>query len=116
MASNRIVVDRLADVHPQMLRVESETDCKKLAELRVVVGRLVERAFELMGITKQDAAYRMGYTDAGTVSRWCSGTERPLFDKLIAIDGFEEAWVLALAARCSRIDVETVVRIRRRVA
>lgn len=106
------VAQRLAAVHPKMLRAESEGDRKKIADLRPVIGALVERAFELMGITKQEAAYRMAYRDAGTVSRWCSGTERPLFDKLFGMDGFEIAYVLAIAERNHRIDVQTILTIR----
>ncbi len=107
------VPDRLAGVHPKMLRAQSEGHRKDLADLRLVIGILVARTFELMGITKQDAAYRMQYRDAGTISRWCSGTERPLFDKLFTIDGFEVAYVLAIAERNQQIEVTTVVTIRR---
>jgi hypothetical protein len=107
------ITDRLKDVHPQMLRAESEGDRKEVADLRQVIARLVGRAFELMGITKQDAAYRMGYQDPGTVSRWCSATERPLFDKLFSLDGFEVAYVLAIAERHSRMDVQTTITVKR---
>lgn len=107
------ITDRLAGLHPQMLRAESEGHRKKLADLRPVIGLLVARAFQLMGITKQDAAYRMAYDDPGTVSRWCSGKERPLFDKLFTIDGFEIAYVLAIAERNASIEVTTAITIRR---
>jgi hypothetical protein len=107
------IADRLASVQPQMLRAGGEADRNKLADLRAVIGQLVGRTFELMGITKQDAAYRMQYSDAGTISRWCSGTERPLFDKLFTIDGFEIAYVLAIAERNQAIEVDTVITIRR---
>ena len=107
------IPDRLAGVHPKMLRAEHEGHRKDLADLRLVIGLLVARTFELMGITKQDAAYRMQYRDAGTISRWCSGTERPLFDKLFAIEGFEVAYVLAIAERNRSIEVATIVTIRR---
>lgn len=111
---NPKVAERLADVHPQMLRAKSEGDRKKLAEdLRPVIGQLVARTFQLMGISKQEAAYQMQYDDPGTVSRWCSGTERPLFDKLFAIEGFEVAYVLAIAERHQQIEVETVIKVRR---
>lgn len=101
------VTDQFAAVHPQMLRGDGETARKKL------VGRRVARAFELMGLTKQDAAFRMGYSDAGTVSRWCSGLERPHFDKLNVLDGFEDAYVLATAERHPRMEIVTHVRLRR---
>lgn len=109
------ITDRLANVHPKMLRVDSESDRKKVAEqLRPVIGRLVERALDLASVTKQDAAFQMGYTDQGALSRWCSGVERPLFDKLFIVDGFEDAWLVALAERNPQMEVETVVKIRRR--
>lgn len=106
--------DRLGDVHPQMLRAElrskAKADCKKLADLRPLVGLLVARAFQLMGITKQDAAFRMLYDDPGTVSRWCSGTERPLFDKLFTIDGFKAAYIQAIAeGEPQRFDVTITI-------
>jgi hypothetical protein len=111
------ITDRLAGVHPQMLRADSEGDRKNLADLRPVIGRLVERAFEVMSprLTKQDAAYRMGYRDAGTVSRWCAGTERPSFDKLFAIAGFSRALLLAMAEaeQDPAIDVTTTITLRR---
>lgn len=117
----RSLSERLADVHPQPLRVGSEGrsvqgegDPQKVADLRPVIGSLLDRAIALMGRTKQEVAYDMGYSDAGTVSRWCSGIERPLFDKLIALDGFIEAWVIALTERQPHIRVETIVTIRRR--
>jgi hypothetical protein len=113
------IPDRLADTHPQMLRAglraEAKADRKELADLRPVIGRLVERAFELMSprLTKQDAAFLMRYDDSGTVSRWCAGKERPLFDKLFTIAGFESAYLLALAERNPAIDVTTTITIRK---
>jgi hypothetical protein len=111
--ADSIVKDRLAGVHPQMVRAQSETERKKVADLRLVVGRLVERALELAGLSKQETAFAIGYSDAGTISRWCSGIERPLFDKLFTVPGFQEAYVLALAEGNPRMDVETIVTIRR---
>jgi len=102
------LADQLDRVHPQMLRLGGESDRKKLA-----VGRTVERALEILGMTKQAAAYAMGYADPGPVSRWCAATERPLFDKLFAIDRFEECWIVALAEKNPAMEVETVVKFRR---
>lgn len=110
------LTDRLAGLHPQMLRVEAEGHPQKLADLKVEIGHSVERALDLAGLTKQEAAFAMGYTDQGVISRWCSGTERPLFDKLYAIEGFEEAWIQARAERNRNIEIQTVVTIRRRSA
>lgn len=110
----------LPDVHPQMLRASIEGDRKHLAERgeadpKRLLGRSVERALELLGVSKKQAAFAMHYEDAGVISRWCAGTERPLFDKLFAIEGFKRAWLLALVEDGSDgIDVETTIRIRRR--
>ncbi len=107
------VRDQLSRVQPQMLRADIESDRKNLADLRLLIGQLVERAIALMGLTKQEVAFRLQYADAGTISRWCSATERPLFDKLFSLDGFDVAYVLAIAERNARIEVQTVVTIRR---
>jgi hypothetical protein len=111
------IPDRLATLQPKMLRAglrtEAKGDRKKLADLRPEIGRLVERALELMGLTKQEAAYRLQYADAGAISRWCSATERPLFDKLFTLEGFDIAYVRAIAERNPAIDVDTVITIRR---
>lgn len=107
------VAAQLESVHPQMLRVGIEHDRKKLADLRSFIGARVERALALAGVSKQDAAFRMGYADQGAVSRWCSGLERPLFDKLFLIDGFPDAWIVALAEQNSRMEVVTEIRVRR---
>lgn len=103
------MAERLDGVPRKMLRVDSETHRKK-------VGTRVERALELAGISKQTAAHDMGYSDQGVVSRWCSGIERPQFDKLNTLDGFEDAYIVALAEKNPRVTLETVVRLKRRIA
>lgn len=105
----------LASVHPKMMRAEGEGHPQDSAEPKQVIGGLVERALALCGLTKQEAAFRMGYSDSGVISRWCSGTERPLFDKLHTLPGFANAWVVALAERDPQMDVATIVTIRRRM-
>jgi hypothetical protein len=97
-----------------MLRAEAKADRQELADLRPVIGRLVERAITLMGISKQQAAFAMHYADAGAVSRWCSGTERPLFDKLFALQGFVPAYLTAIAEDDPSIDITTTIKIRRK--
>jgi len=90
----------------------AKVDRETLADLRPLIGHFVERAFELMGLSKKEVAYRLQYHDAGTISRWCTGIERPLFDKLFTLDGFDVAYVLAIAERNHRIDAQTVLTIR----
>lgn len=103
----------LDNVHPQMLRVRGEGDRKKLADLKSIVGRVVERTFELAGVSKQEAAYAMGYSDPGTVSRWCAGTERAQFDKLLAVEVLRGPLVQALAEATGAAEVRTEITIRR---
>lgn len=106
------LANRLDGVHPQMLRAEGEGDRKKVAEHRERVGRLVERALILTGLTKQQAAYEMGYSDSGVVSRWCSGAERPLLDRLFLVSGFEDSWLIAQAEGNPRAEVERTIKLR----
>lgn len=105
---NPSIADKLDGLHPQMLKVESEGLRKKVA-----VGRAVERALALLGMTKQEAAYAMGYSDQGVVSRWCSAVERPLFDKLFALERFEECYIVALAEKNPAVEVVTYIRLKR---
>ena len=109
----RSLSDRLAGVHPKMLAIDGDVDRKKVADLRRRIGQLVERALTIAGVTKQEAAFAMGYRDAVAISRWCAGVERPLFDKLFTLADFEWAWIVALAERNPAMETETVVKIRR---
>lgn len=103
--------DRLDGVHPQMLAMDGESLRKKVA-----VGKSIERALAIAGLSQKDAAGQMGYSDQGTVSRWCAGVERPHFDKLFDLDGFEEAWMKARAECNARVTVRTVIEIQEKSA
>ena len=101
----------LDQVHHKMLRVEGEADRKRLG-----IGRSVERALVIAGLTKQEAAYQLGYSDQGVISRWCSGIERPQFDKLFELPGFEAAWIEARAETHPAMTCRTVIEIRKKSA
>lgn len=98
-------VTALDGVHPQMLKVASETDRKRL------VGLDVEQALILLGISKQEVAGRLGYSEQSVISRWCTGLERPHFDKLFQLPGFDEAWITVRARRNPKVTVSTVITI-----
>lgn len=106
---------RLAGVQPKMLAAAIEPDRKPLADVewRRHIGRTIERALEIAGLTKQRVSADMGYQDQGSLSRWISAVERPHFDKLFAVDRFYDAWVIACAEANPRLEVETLVRVRR---
>ena len=86
----------LADVHPRMLRAKGEGDPQRLGKREV--GQAIEAALDRCRITKQEAAFAMGYADSGVMSRWISGTETPQFAKLwILGTEFQKHLVAALA-------------------
>jgi hypothetical protein len=97
-----------------MLTMRGETLRKPLAmdEFKAVIGRAIERALLSAAITKQQAAFAMGYGEnQAPVSRWVSGIETPQFAKLWELGPrFRQELVLALAAECSGLEIETVIR------
>jgi hypothetical protein len=78
------------------------------------IGRVIERAIVLAGLTKQELAHAMGYADQSALSRWISGAEAAQIAKLWAVRALRGALVIAMA-EASRADVEvqTVVTLRR---
>lgn len=104
---------KLADVHTVMAKADRKPLAETEDEWRRRIGRTIERAIELAGTTKQHLSDDMGYTDQSAVSRWISAAERPLFDKLFAVDGFYDAWVIACAEGNPRVQVETIIRVPR---
>ena len=79
-------------------------------------GRLLRRAFELLGVTQQDVSYRLGFADSNrsSVNRWLSGSEPADLDRLIEeIDGFREAYAEAIleGSNAPGVRVERVIRI-----
>lgn len=112
------IPDRMAAVHPNMiaarLRSDTKADRNPLAatDWRRQIGLTIERALTLAAISKQEISHAMGYQDQSAISRWIAGVERPLLDKLLAVDGFYDGWVIACAEANPRIEVTTVVTIR----
>lgn len=93
-----IVANKLPTLHPQMLKADLEQGTQKQSEdLRAVIGRAIERAIAQADLTKQEVAYQLGYTDAGVISRWCSGSETPQFAKLFALPELRQPIVIQLA-------------------
>lgn len=80
---------------------------------RAAVGRVIERAKELSGLTlKQfaDAVQR----DERQVARWFAASERPQFDAIFAVEALRQPLIQALAELAGNVVVETVIRMRRR--
>jgi hypothetical protein len=104
---------RLAGPQLSKLAASIEGDRKPLADWRRDIGQIIARALALANLTKQEVSFAMGYADQSALSRWISAVERPHLDKLFAIERFYDAWLLACAERNPRIEMETVIRLRR---
>jgi hypothetical protein len=109
------------DTPRKMLTMQGEALRKPLAEgaFKAAIGRAIERALKASDITKQAAAYDMGYGDnQSPVTRWISGAETPQFAKLWTLgDRFRQELVIALADECEMgVTLETTIRISRRKA
>jgi transcriptional regulator with XRE-family HTH domain len=95
--------------------LKGETRSKPLAEQEEAAryGRALERAIEDSGLTKQEAAFRLGYTEQSMISRWIAGQENPPMPRLFVKLGerFKQAWVLQMAKQTNGVNVETVMRI-----
>jgi len=103
---------RLDAVPRKTLAMRGEGLRKPLAD--GVMGRAIDRAIVLSGLTKQDAAYRMGYQDQSALARWISGVETPQFARLFAVQELRAPLVQALAELASDVEVTTTITVRRR--
>lgn len=75
-----------------------------------VMGEALMKALLRSGITKQEAAYTLGYSDPGVLSRWTLGTEAMQVGKLIALGPeFRRQWLIA-QAEAFGMSVRTSIR------
>lgn len=94
---------------PQMLRAKSEADPQLLGKREI--GRSIEVALDRARLTKQEAAFAMGYADSGVMGRWIAGTETPQFAKLWTLGSrFQKELVIALAELAAQEDADVVIR------
>jgi len=92
------------------LRGEGDRKPLALAEFCRVIGRSIERALVAAGIEKKAAASSMGYADQSALSRWIAGIETANFAKLWSLGAdFQRELVIALAAECAVIRIDTVL-------
>jgi hypothetical protein len=109
----------------KMLTMRGESLRKRLADYddeaaKRRIGRVLERALLIAGITKQDAAFRAGYGDnQSPISRWISGLETAQIGRLWDTLGpsFRRAFIVALAHDSGEgVEVRQVVTIRDEVS
>ena len=86
-----------------------------MVEISRVIGRSIERALIAAGLEKKAAAAEMGYADQSALSRWIAGIETANFAKLWSLGAaFQRELVIALAAECAAIHVDTVLTVKDR--
>ena len=96
---------KLDGLHPRMLRAPSPADPQELgAQHRRELGQAFEWALDKARITKQEAAFAMGYTDSGVIGRWISGKENIQLGRVRLLgDDFLYEFVIAWAQTCGGI-------------
>lgn len=112
MSSNPLPL--LGEAPRKSVAKPSEGHRKPVAEdLKRAIGFAIARALELANLTKQEAAFQMGYEDQSALSRWISGVETAQFAKLFGIARLRGPLVIALAELSEDVVVETTISIRR---
>jgi len=99
----------LERVTPQMAKADLNTIEKR--EFREEIGRAIQRAIGLAGLSQKEAAGEIG-RDAAQLARWIAGTERPQFDALFAVERLREPLCVALA-QMSGADVQLEIKFRK---
>lgn len=79
---------------------------------REQIGRAIERAIALAGLSQKEAAALLD-RDQAQVARWIASTERPQLDAIFAVGLLRGPLVIALAELSDGIDVITEIRVRR---
>ena len=75
------------------------------------IGRAIQRAVSIVGLSHKEAAARVGVDDA-EFSRWLSGVRRPQFDKLFAVEELRWPVIQCLAQLDEHVQVDTLLRRR----
>lgn len=97
--------ERLETVRPAM----AKADLQNLEPCwRQQVGRAIQRAFSLAGISQKEASALLGHKDQTQVCAWIAGRERPQFDALFAVEVLRQPLVMAIAELAGE---ETEIRI-----
>lgn len=112
-----LVAAHLSKVEGVQFR-QAKAGLKGLKEIetrwRELVGGAIARAIAISGLSQKEVA---GLTerDPAQVARWLTGAERPQFDALLAVEKLRQPLIVALAELAGDgVEIETVVRIRRR--
>lgn len=78
-----------------------------------LVGPAIDRCRTLVQLSLKEFADAIGHPES-QVRDWIRGEERPQLDAIFAVPAFREPLVQALGELAGTIEIETVLRIRRR--
>jgi hypothetical protein len=102
-------------VHPPIVAMRGEGVRKKVANPETVkrIGAAIESALDYADLTRQEAAFRMGYADETSLARWISGAEPPNLAKLIDLGPrFEQGLLIAIGRGCGLgVRVKTTIEL-----
>lgn len=82
----------------------------------VLVGRAIQRAVSLAGLSNKEAAGQVGVDDA-EFGKWLTGSSEnrhPHLDRLFAVEALRVPLVIALAELAGAgVEIDTVIRVKR---
>lgn len=102
-------LERLEGLRPHMAKVLNKDE----TPWREQIGRAIQRAFSLAGVSQKEAAALIG-RDQAQIARWVSATERPQFDAIFSVEQLRHPLIQALSEYAGA-EVEVTVRLRRAV-
>lgn len=121
-AAHRVIPEmRRAPAKADLRKAETDAGVESRADLRPVIGGCILRARQARGWTLDEfcahlpAPERGAARDPRQVRRWEDGAERAQFDVIFGCDDeeFLGLVVVQLAALARRVDVQTVITMRR---
>lgn len=94
----------------------ANANLRKADDWRAPIGQALRRAVALVGWSLKEFAAAVE-RDPRQCARWLAGTERPQLDAVFAVEALRQPLVIALSEIAGQgVEIETVVRISRRVA
>lgn len=103
--------------HGQLSASLRKPEVAKPVDVKPLIGRAIQRAVTLAGMSNKEAAAHIGVNDS-QFGKWLSGNEPPQVHRVFAVVALRQPLVLALAECCEAdgITIKTVVTLERRLA
>jgi hypothetical protein len=78
----------------------------------VEIGAAIQRAVKKSGLSNKEAA-AAAHVDDAEFGKWLSGSRRPQFDRLFAVEALQQSIVIELAGLAKDIEIVTEIRVRK---